>query len=359
MAEALALAARARPTPNPPVGAIVARSGRVVGRGFHRAAGLPHAEVEALREAGKRARGADLYVTLEPCNHHGRTPPCTEAILAAGIRRVVFGARDPNSHVRGGGAARLRRAGLEVLGGVLGAECAERITAFEKSTRSALPFVTLKIAASLDGRIAARTGRSKWITGPASRAEVQRMRAAHDAVLVGAGTVRADDPRLTLRLPRGEFVSPPPVRIVLAGGHHRLPAGAKVFRGRGETWVVRPAGALPKGPALPRSVRLIELPAGRDGRIPERVLLRELGRLGIMSMLVEGGGEVFTRLMFSTQFDRLAIFLAPRLLGGPAERVFYNTFGVLEPALGLELELLRLERYGGDVLWVGKPCSQG
>ncbi|MBN1772198.1 MAG: bifunctional diaminohydroxyphosphoribosylaminopyrimidine deaminase/5-amino-6-(5-phosphoribosylamino)uracil reductase RibD [Deltaproteobacteria bacterium] len=356
---ALALARRARPSPNPPVGAVVVRDGRIVGRGFHPGAGRPHAEVLALAEAGARARGADLYVTLEPCNHHGRTPPCTAAILEAGVRRVLYGVEDPDPRVAGGGARFLRRRGVRAVC-LRSAAAAELIAPFEKFARTGLPFVTLKIGASLDGRIAARTGRSRWITGPAAREAVQRMRAAHDAILVGLGTVRIDDPRLTVRLPEAGFVSPPPVRVVLTGGRRTVPSRARVVRPeRGgatpETWLVGPTARTTIHLDDPDHLRRIGLPAGRDGLVPERRVLAELGRRGITSVLVEGGGQVFTRFLAAGLADRVALFLAPKLLGGPAERGFFCTPGVPEPGLAAGLELLRVERYGDDVLWVGRP----
>jgi len=362
---ALALARRARPSPNPPVGAVVVRGGCVVGRGFHSAAGRPHAEVLALAEAGRRARGADLYVTLEPCNHYGRTPPCTLAILEAGIRRVFYGVEDPDPRVPGGGARFLRRRGIPAVC-LRSAEAAELIAPFEKFARTGLPFVTLKIAASLDGRIAARTGRSRWITGPAAREAVQRMRAAHDAILVGLGTVRMDDPRLTVRLPRPDPVSPPPVRVVLAGNgdvppHARLLRSSRGSERVPETWIVGPATRTAASSGDAGHVRRIGLPAGRDGLIPERRVLAELARRGVTSVLVEGGGRVFTRFLAAGLADRIALFLAPRLLGGPAERGFFLTEGVAEPGLATGLELLRVERYGEDVLWVGRsrPARRG
>src|SRR5256884_3695584 len=194
---------RGRTHPNPAVGAVVVRGGRVISRGHHEKAGLPHAEVNALREAGRDPRGADVYVTLEPCNHQGRTPPCTEALIAAGVRRVYFGSRDPNPAVRGHGADRLRRAGIEVHGRVLGEECDVSNEAWFKFITAGLPWVVLKAAVTLDGKLATRTGESKWISSEESRRLVHRWRDRLDAVLVGAGTVRADDPRLTVRGIRG------------------------------------------------------------------------------------------------------------------------------------------------------------
>jgi diaminohydroxyphosphoribosylaminopyrimidine deaminase/5-amino-6-(5-phosphoribosylamino)uracil reductase len=352
---ALDLARRARPSPNPPVGAVVVRGGRVVGRGFHRAAGEPHAEVLALREAGPAAKGADLWLTLEPCNHHGRTPPCTDAIVAAGVRRVLFGTRDPNPNVRGGGARRLRAAGLDVTD-LADAACAELIAPFAKFARSGRPFVTVKVGASLDGRIAARTGRSRWITGPAAREAVQRMRARHDAILVGQGTLQLDDPRLTVRLPRGEFVSPQPVRLVLVHDPRALPRRRRAFgRPGGETWLLVPRAAATAAARRFPDVRVVSVPAAKGGWIDERQLLVELGRRGILSLLVEGGGQVFTRFLAAGLADRVVVFLAPKLLGGPAERGWFRHPGVDDPAQGWGLELLRVERYGDDLAWIGRP----
>jgi diaminohydroxyphosphoribosylaminopyrimidine deaminase/5-amino-6-(5-phosphoribosylamino)uracil reductase len=357
MALALRLARRARPSPNPPVGAVVVRDGRVVGRGFHAAAGGPHAEVVALRDAGAAARGADLYVTLEPCNHHGRTPPCTEAILRAGVRRVVFGARDPDPRVRGGGAARLRAAGVDVVGGVLGGECAEAIAPFARFARAGLPFVTLKIAASLDGRLAARTGRSRWITGPAARRAVHELRARHDAILVGASTVRLDDPRLTVRLGRRAPDVPPPLRVVLARGRFPLPARAALFR-PGAPAPTLLAVAEGGTAARPRGARVLELRPGRDGFVPERVLLRRLGGIGVTSVLVEGGGTTFTRFLAAGVVDRIALFLGPRLLGGPGETCWLRGAGVDDPAAGWYVRDVRVERLGEDLLVLGRPCRR-
>src|SRR5512135_2351615 len=212
-----------RTSPNPPVGAVVVSGHTVVGRGYHHQAGMPHGEIEALTDAGARARGATLYVTLEPCAHHGRTPPCTDAVIAAGVRRVVFGTRDPNPTVSGNGMVRLRAARIAVTGGVLQPDCDELIAAFRKHVTTGLPLVTLKLAASLDGRIATATGESRWITGPESRLFTQRLRNEHDAILVGAQTVIRDDPELTCRLRGGRN----PLRVVL-DGRLRVPLGARV-----------------------------------------------------------------------------------------------------------------------------------
>ena len=203
---------RGRTHPNPVVGAVIVRKGRVIARGHHEKAGLPHAEVNALRIAGRRARGADVYVTLEPCNHQGRTPPCTEALIAAGVKRVWFGSRDPNPAVPGKGGQRLRRAGIDVRDGVLGAECDASNEPWFKFVTKGLPWIVLKAAVTLDGKLATRSGDSRWISSPPSRRLVHLWRDQLDAVLVGAGTVRADDPRLTVRGVRG---GRNPLRVVL------------------------------------------------------------------------------------------------------------------------------------------------
>jgi len=318
MARALALAAEGlgRTFPNPPVGAVFARGGRVVGEGFHRRAGAPHAEIEALRAAGGRVRGATLYVTLEPCSHHGRTPPCADALVGLGLRRVVVAMVDPNRRVRGRGIAKLRRAGIPVVVGP-GADEARLLTAgYRSHVLRGRPLVTLKLAVTLDGRIAAAGGDSRWITSPAARHLAHALRAVSDAVLVGAGTVRADDPRLTCRLPGGHH----PVRIVLAGRAFRLPARARVLaRGGPSTWVIAPRGAPAARVAAlrRRGVEVLLLP-GRRGRVPFASLVRLLGARGLTSLLVEGGGTVAAEALRARVVDRLVLFVAPAILGGDA-----------------------------------------
>ena len=318
MARALALAAEGlgRTFPNPPVGAVFVRGGRVVGEGFHHRAGAPHAEIEALRAAGGRVRGATLYVTLEPCSHHGRTPPCADALLGLGLRRIVVAMVDPNPRVRGRGIAKLRRAGIRVVVGP-GAEEARLLTAgYRSRVLRGRPLVTLKLATTLDGRIAAASGDARWITGPAARRLAHALRDVSDAVLVGAGTVRADDPQLTCRLPGGRD----PVRIVLAGPALRLPARARVLaRGGPPTWVVAPRGApAARVAALRRRGVEVLLVPGRRGRVPFAALVRLLGARGLTSLLVEGGGTVAAEALRARAVDRLVLFVAPAILGGDA-----------------------------------------
>lgn len=336
-----------RTSPNPPVGAVVVARGRVVGRGFHRRAGEPHAEVEALREAGRRSRGGTLYVTLEPCNHHGRTPPCTDAVLEAGIRRVVIGVRDPNLHVRGKGAERLRRAGIEVVEGVEAAASAELIAPFACRVRRGRPLVTLKLAASLDGRIATRTGASRWITGAASRRLVHRWRNEVDAVMVGAGTVRADDPELTCRIRGGRD----PLRVIV-DGRLRVPLGARVLTkeaARG-TLIASVADREAKVKSLRRrGVTILALP-GNNGVLSVRLLLMELGRMGISSVLIEGGATLAAAALRERVVDRMHLFLAPRLIGGDG-RAMIDALGILDPAEALSLTDVGVSRVGTDVLF--------
>jgi diaminohydroxyphosphoribosylaminopyrimidine deaminase/5-amino-6-(5-phosphoribosylamino)uracil reductase len=303
MRRALALAERGRGTtrPNPVVGAVVVRRGRIVAEGFHRRAGEPHAEVNALRalRGGPRAaRGATLYVTLEPCDHVGRTGPCTEVLLEAHPARIVVGCGDPNPIVDGRGVARLRRAGVRVEIGCLERECREAIRAYAIWVSEQRPLVTLKAAATLDGAIAdgvrRKTRRPVWITGPRAREVAHELRAAHDAVLVGAGTVRADDPQLTVRLPgrRGRGAARP-LRVVLAG-RRKLPRGSRVLDDAAES-VVLNAGSGPRG---------------------LRRALATLARSGIQSLLVEGGATIHGAFIGAGLVDRVALFFAPRLAGG-------------------------------------------
>lgn len=348
MRQALRLARRGlgRTSPNPPVGAVVVASGRVVGRGFHRRAGGPHGEVIALQEAGCRARGATLYVTLEPCNHHGRTPPCTEAIVAAGIKRVVVGVADPNPHVAGGGARRLRAHGIRVDMGVEHEPCAQLIRGFAKHVRTGLPYVTLKLAASMDGRIATVTGASRWITGERARKLVHRLRNQVDAVMVGAGTVIADDPSLTCRLPGGRD----PLRIVV-DGRLRVPLSARVL-----TKQAAPGTIIATVSRKPRTIEALRrrgatvlvLP-GRGGLLSIRRLLAELGKRGVTSVLIEGGGSLGAAALRDGAVDEFLCFYAPKLIGGDGRPVL-GPLGVVRLADAVSLANVRLMRLGEDVL---------
>jgi diaminohydroxyphosphoribosylaminopyrimidine deaminase / 5-amino-6-(5-phosphoribosylamino)uracil reductase len=318
MARALALAARGLglTSPNPAVGALLVRDGEVVGEGAHMRAGGPHAEATALAQAGEAARAATCYVTLEPCAHHGRTPPCADALIAAGVARVVAASRDPNPQVHGRGLARLRDAGIEVSVGVGETEARGLNRAFFTFVTTGRPHVTLKSAMTLDGKIAARDGTSRWITGEPARLEAHRLRFGADAILVGVGTVLRDDPALTVRLPD----APPkePVRVV-ADSRLRTPLDAQVVRaGDPSRTILACAAPAPRRRASAlreRGVQVLALPAAAR-RVDLRALLRELAKLDVVAVLAEGGADLGAALLDAGLVDRVAFFVAPRLLGG-------------------------------------------
>ncbi|MBI2898088.1 MAG: bifunctional diaminohydroxyphosphoribosylaminopyrimidine deaminase/5-amino-6-(5-phosphoribosylamino)uracil reductase RibD [Deltaproteobacteria bacterium] len=352
MRVALAAARRHRPSPNPRVGAVVAKRGEVIAVGAHRRAGEDHAEVVALERAGGAARGADLYVTLEPCNHWGLTAPCTDAIVAAGVERVVIGCRDPNPNVRGGGATHLRKAGIEVVESVCEAEAAELVEDFTKAVRDRLPLVTLKLAETLDGRIATRTGDARWITGPEARREAHRLRAAHDAILVGVGTVLADDPALTTRLVSG----PSPVRVVV-DSRLRTPLDAAVLRG-GATIAYSSAPSTRVKRLEAAGMRLIRCP-GRSGRVDLRLALSKLALSGVLSVLVEGGGEIAGSMLDAGLVDRVVVFVSPRIVGGADAVAAVAGRGVARLADAHRLAGVRIRRLGDDLMVAGRFNSPG
>ncbi|MHB1844106.1 MAG: bifunctional diaminohydroxyphosphoribosylaminopyrimidine deaminase/5-amino-6-(5-phosphoribosylamino)uracil reductase RibD [Deltaproteobacteria bacterium] len=348
MLEALAEARKGvgKTSPNPVVGAVVVRGDRLVGRGWHRRAGAPHAEVEALRSAGGLCRGAELYSTLEPCDHQGRTPPCSRAILDAKISRVVVGSDDPNPLVSGRGVRRLRANGVKVVRGVERVRCDELNAAWFRFITTGRPHVTLKVAMTADGKLASGSGESRWITGPEARREVHALRSQVDALLVGAGTVRADDPRLTARLAAGAS----PLRVVLDGRLSASPRSRVFGRAAPGALVVTLADA-PKGPERllqRRRVEVLRLP-GSGGRVAPPELLAALGRRGIVSLLVEGGSDVFGQLLGAGAWDRLLLFVAPKLLG--AEGIGWARLsGGRRMAEALELGEFSARRVGRDAL---------
>jgi diaminohydroxyphosphoribosylaminopyrimidine deaminase / 5-amino-6-(5-phosphoribosylamino)uracil reductase len=319
MRAALALARRGlgRTWPNPSVGCVLVREGHVIGRGFTQPGGRPHAETEALRMAGE-ARGAAAYVTLEPCNHHGQTPPCAEALAAAGIARAVVALQDPDPRVGGAGILKLQAAGIEVATGVCEAEAHEINAGFLSRILTGRPLVTAKAATGLDGRIATHAGESRWITGPAARARVHLLRATHDAVMLGIGTAAIDDPQLTVRLPGLAAASP--VRIVV-DGRLRLPLTHQLVRTAKEipTWIVTAEGAdAERVAALAEcGVEVIAVPRDPRGEYPAMdATLQALGRRGLTRVLVEGGGHLFAALLRAQLVDRLVWFRAGMMLGG-------------------------------------------
>jgi diaminohydroxyphosphoribosylaminopyrimidine deaminase/5-amino-6-(5-phosphoribosylamino)uracil reductase len=318
MQRALEVAERGRglTSPNPLVGALVVREGRVVAEGAHLGAGGPHAEIVALAAAGAAARGATLYVTLEPCAHQGRTPPCVPAVTAAGVGRVVVALADPNPFVVGGGAARLRASGIDVDVGILAAEAERQNRVWLTAMRRRRPHVTLKAAATLDGKLADVHGASKWITGEAARMRAHRLRAQSDAVLVGVGTALSDDPALTVRLP--EPWPREPYRVVLDSRARLRPDARLIHSGtpsRALVAVTRAAPAVRVAALESAGARVIVCP-DRAGRVDVARLLGRLFDLEVRSVLVEGGGETHAAFVDSAAVDRVALFLAPLLLGG-------------------------------------------
>ncbi len=352
---ALKLAARGAGwvSPNPMVGAVVVKGGKVVGRGYHRRAGLPHAEVEALQRAGEAARGADLYVTLEPCNHQGKTPPCTQAILAAGVRRVVIATRDPNPRVTGGGADFLADRGVEVAVGLLAAEARRLNEAWFHFVETGRPWVIAKAACSLDGKIATVGGESQWLTGPAARTLGHRLRHRVDAIVVGIGTVLADDPQLTTRLPRGRGKDP--IRVVL-DSRLRLPLTARMLHLDSEapTWVAT------TNQAPPETIRALEgtgaqvlvLP-GDAGRVSLPALLEELGARQVQSLLVEGGAETLGAFFDQRLVNQFYFFYAPKILGGQKAPGAVAGQGVIHLGEAHIVRDLKVRRVGGDLLVSG------
>lgn len=341
--------------PNPPVGAVIVKHGRVVGEGYHRRAGGPHAEIFALREAGERARGGVLYVTLEPCSTWGRTPPCTEAILRAGIRRVVAAISDPNPRHAGRGFEWLRRRGVEVEAGICRAEAAELLAPFAKWIRTRTPWVTLKLAATLDGRIADQEGHSRWITGPEARRRVHEWRRAADAILVGAATVKADNPRLTPRPARGRT----PYRVIVDSVRARVPLTARVFA---DDAVARTIVAVPEGYPVSRAKALQKAGAqvwvlpNCGGRVDIRQLLAELGKWGVLHVLCEGGSQLAATLCQEGLVDSFAFFYAPKLLGAAARPMLEGCGWLLHHAP--ELDIVRCEKVGRDILVEARSRGQ-
>ncbi len=372
---ALRLAARGAGwvSPNPLVGAVVVRQGVVVGRGWHRRYGGPHAEVEALRAAGERARQADLYVTLEPCHHHGKTPPCTEAILNAGISRLFIATLDPNPHVTGGGAAYLRQMGLKVETGLLSAEAQRLNEAWFTWLHTGRPLVIAKAACSLDGRLATVTGESQWLTGPQARTFAHRLRHQVDAVLVGINTVLADNPQLTTRLPKKGNSSltpltshriPPtktsspakdPIRIVL-DSRLRLPLEARLLHltSSAPTWVATTPNAPPeKIHALEKlGAEVLVLPADQ-GRVALPPLLSFLGQRHIQSLLVEGGADVLGSFFDQKLVHKFYFFYAPKFLGGRQAPGVLAGRGTARLQDCLTARHLSIRRLGPDILITG------
>lgn len=359
MRRALDLARRAEgfTTPNPMVGAVVVKDGRIVGEGYHQAAGQPHAEVNALDDAGDQARGATLYVTLEPCNHTGRTPPCTARVIEAGIRTVVSAMDDPNPQVAGGGHAALEMQGIQVHRSVCEHEARRLNEAFIKHITTGRPFVTLKCAATLDGRIATRTGDARWVTGPASRRQVHLVRHAVDGIMVGINTVQADDPSLTTRLPAEVQPTPrDPVRIILDS---RLSISENAGILRLDSEAVTLIICADSVPAEARArierpgVEVVPMPTGSDGRINLAALMQYLGKRDITSLLIEGGSRVIAAAFAAGIVDKAMFFYAPKILGGDDGVPICAGPSRDSMADSIRLTDLRTQRFENDLLVEG------
>jgi len=350
MRRALDLAGRGRGAvePNPMVGAVIVRDGEVVGEGWHQRFGGPHAEVEALRSAGEKARGATLYVTLEPCCHYGKTPPCTRALIGAGVARTVAACRDPFPPVSANGLPELRAAGLAVEAGLLRREAQELNAPYFKLRATGRPFVTAKWAISLDGKVATRTGDSGWVSSPEARERVQRLRAISDAVLVGIGTVLADDPLLTCRVS-----SPRTLTRIVLDASARLPLPSQLVTTAAESPVLLAATAAApaeRGAALrARGVEVLLLPAAEEARVSLDALLDELGRRGMTNLLVEGGPTVFADFFARRLVDRVVVYVAPKLVGGAGAPGALGGRGVAKMAEAIGLDLRGWERVGEDL----------
>ena len=328
MRMALALARRAQglTSPNPVVGAIVVRGGQIVGRGYHNRCGLPHAEINALSEAAGKANGATLYVTLEPCDHFGRTPPCTDAIIKARIKRVVIAMKDPNPLNNGRGIRKLKLHGIKISAGILESEAKKANRPLIKFITTGMPYVTVKMAESLDGKIATRTGDSKWITGEDSRKYVHRLRAKVDAVMVGANTAMIDDPTLLSRTSNEKQ----PVRVIV-GNRRKIPRNARIISTAANAPVYIAA-------------------AKRGGKVDLKDLLKKLGGMGMTHVLVEGGGELVAGLVEKRLVDAFLFFIAPKIIGGRDAKTSVEGDGIRRMSQAIRLNGMKIRKFRKDIL---------
>jgi diaminohydroxyphosphoribosylaminopyrimidine deaminase/5-amino-6-(5-phosphoribosylamino)uracil reductase len=359
MALELAELGRGQTRPNPLVGAVIVRDGEIVGQGAHLKAGGPHAEVHALAMAGPKAKGATAYVTLEPCNHYGKTPPCSEALIEAGVRRVVIATKDPFPLVDGGGIARLRAAGVDVQTDVLVEQAMHQNETYMKWARTGLPFVWWKSAATLDGYIAADSGHSRYVTSDAARTSVQELRRAVQAIAVGIGTVLADDPRLTIRDgDSGEPADVQPIRIVF-DSQLRMPATASMLTQPGTTVIYTSQRSLDAltGERLRafnnHRVELVPVELNQGGRVSLSAALSHMGKRNIQSVVVEGGSQIVSQLFQHHLIDKVSYYLAPKLLGGGISALKGRAVSNMGEAV--ELERVTWSRVGPDILVEGYP----
>jgi diaminohydroxyphosphoribosylaminopyrimidine deaminase/5-amino-6-(5-phosphoribosylamino)uracil reductase len=332
-------------SPNPPVGAIILKNGEIIARGYHRRFGAPHAEIEALRQAGDKARNATMITTLEPCSHYGKTPPCADALIEAGIKTVVSAAVDPNPMVSGMGFKRLKNNGIKIIEGILEDYAREFYRPYFKFITTCIPYVTVKFAQSIDGRIATSTGSSRWISSPQSLKFAHKLRAVNDAVLVGANTLKRDDPLLTTRLVKG----PNPVRIVLTKSG-KLNFRRKLFNDKSARTFV--AAGKDSGVEAGDNYEVIYL-RRQSGQLSPRELLKKLGRMGIMTLLVEGGSEAITSFMKQKLVDRIYICVAPIIIGRGVNSI--RDLGIKKVSKALKIEEVDWKKSGPDMIMSGVP----
>lgn len=344
-----------RTSPNPAVGAVVVKDNRIVGKGYHKMAGLAHAEINALNDAGNRAKGADLYVTLEPCSHYGKTPPCTLAVIERGIKRVFIGMKDPNPLVNGRGIRKLKGCGIEVKAGIFEDECRNINKPYMKYIKTGMPFVTLKLAASLDGRIATSAGESKWITADIARRYVHKIRSNADAVMVGIGTVLNDDPLLTVRVAGKREVRNNPIRIVV-DSRLKTPLKARLLNVKEAKTIIATTKYADKKKIIQiegkgAEVIVVDL---KDRFIDLKKLMLKLGRLGIMNILIEGGSKLAASALKQGIIDNIKIFYAPILLGGDGIPLTAS-LGIKRLKDAVHFKDVRIKRIGEDMLIEGVP----
>ncbi len=359
MRRALKLAAkgRGRTSPNPMVGCVIVKDGRIIGEGYHKKYGGPHAERNALAACSEDTSGADMYVTLEPCCHFGKTPPCADAVIESGIKRVFIGSLDPNPKVGGGGAERLRQNGVEVIVGVFEKECLDLNKIFMRYITSGEPYVMLKYAMTADGKIAAASGKSKWITGEKAREDTHRDRNAYSAILVGVNTVIADDPELTCRAEGGTN----PMRIVCDSALMTPLSSKLVSTAKEIPTVIATCSRSEKRaePYIKAGCRVI-CAAGRDGRVNLKLLMKKLGELKIDSVIIEGGGEIAWSALRAGIVDYVKCYIAPKIFGGAGAKTPVGGVGVSEPSQAFRISEPKISRLGDDFLIEGEiKCSQG
>ncbi len=346
-----------RTAPNPPVGAVVVNDGRIVGRGFHPKAGEPHAEVFALRDAAERARGAVVYVTLEPCSHYGKTPPCADALIAAGVAAVVVGTVDPNPKVAGRGIRKLQDAGIAVEVGILEQECRRLIAPFKKHILTGLPFTIYKTAMTLDGNTATHSGDSRWVSGEESRLWVHRLRDRVDAIMVGSGTVCSDDPLLNTRLPEGDGHDP--LRVVV-DSRLQIDPGCRMLaqESTAGTLIATTSRDKEKTAALQAAGAEVITFSSDNGRVPLKQLWQELGRRNVQRLLLEGGAGLASTVLNTGLIDQLVVFVAPKIVGGFSGFGIFSGQGCRKMADAVKLCNVVHSTCGDDLMITGdvSPC---